>query len=205
MRCTPWAFARSCSRGPQSPRLYDEPGQRTYCDFDLLVNPAQLEAAEDVVTGLGYTIPLAKARERWESHDIECIRGPVMLDLHHRLFLTNAESSDVWAVLSADTQRLTLGSGVEVLGDAALALVIAAHVVHRPNALQPRQDLQRALARFDRAVWERTRTLAAQLAMVDVLAAGLRKVARGQALDETLELPPRAQQPSTYSSRGCLR
>jgi hypothetical protein len=171
-------------------RLYDEPGQRTYCDFDLLVHPAQLRAAEAIVTRLGYTIPLANARERWASHDIECIRGPVTLDLHHRLFLTNARPADVWAVLSADTRWMTVSSApVEVLGDAALALVIAAHVVHHPSAPQPRQDLLRALARFDRPVWERTRTLAEQLDMADVLAAGLRKVARGQALAETLELP----------------
>ena len=170
-------------------RLYDA-GERSYVDIDLLVDPARVADAERIVAGLGYVSPLAAARERWDHHAITWHRGQVTLDLHHRLFLVAGDAAAMWAVLSAHTRRLTLGgSEIEVLSDPALALVLVAHDVHHGTMAKPRQDLEQALARFDRGAWEGARDLAGRLDMLDLLAAGLRRDPRGHALADELGLP----------------
>jgi hypothetical protein len=171
-------------------RLYDAPAQRHYADFDLLVDPRRFDEAGRVVQQLGYTSGLANARERWYFHAIPCQRGPLTLDLHHRLWFAGADPDAAWAALSADTVGLELaGRQVEVLSDPALALLLAAHVVHHGGTPRTQRDLHQAVMLFDRSVWAGARDLADRLELTEVLAAGLRQLAEGQALAQELSLP----------------
>src|SRR5450755_1065339 len=65
-------------------RLYDEPSERPYCDFDLLVELARYTDAGEIARGLGYRHELdgTPTHER-APHADTWQRGPLTLDLHH--------------------------------------------------------------------------------------------------------------------------
>ena len=172
-------------------RLYDEPGKRSYSDFDLLVGPARYGDAVAVVQRLGYRQQTEKApATRRGLHADTWVRGEAALDLHHRLFWFRGEPGDLWDALTADTRRLRLaGTEVEVLSDPALALVITSHRVQHGSVGQPIHDLERALSRFDLTVWRDTRELARRLGMLQVLGVGLAQTPVGRTLASELGLP----------------
>jgi hypothetical protein len=172
-------------------RLYDNPIERSYGDGDLLVDPARYEEAAGVLKGLGYVDALGDVREAHIYHGRSFCRRASTIDLHWRLPATS-DGALTWATLGAGTRRLTVGGReIEVLGDAALALVISCHVVHHGPAEKPRQDLDRALRRFDRDVWVRTAQIAGELDVQEFLAAGLRENADGRRVARELGLPTR--------------
>jgi hypothetical protein len=184
-------------------RLYDSPGARRYNDTDLLVDPARHGDAERTLAALGYADPLAGIPDFQAVHASTWHRGPTTIDLHRTVLLSGRDPATTWAALSAETRPLTLGGRpVRALGDAALALVIAAHVVQHGPAAQPRTDLVRALVVLDRPVWDRTCDLAQRLAMEEVLGVGLREVPEGQALADALELPEQASPEIALRLRG---
>jgi Uncharacterised nucleotidyltransferase len=175
-------------------RLYDELGERPYGDFDLLVPPDRYADAAAVARRLGYRPELegAAAQERG-FHADTWTRPHASLDLHHRLFWFRGDTDALWDALASDSHRLTLaGTEVEVLSDPALALVIVAHRVHHGPADQVVRDLELALARFDRSIWEDARELARRLGMLQVLGVGLTQTPAGRTLASELKLPTEA-------------
>ncbi len=170
-------------------RLYDDPAQRPYSDGDLLVEPARYKEAVEVLLALGYVDSLGDVREAGFYHARSFRRRMSAIDLHWRLPATT-DGAATWATLSADTQpQFVGGREMETLADPALAVVIACHVVHHGPAEKPRQDLERALQRFDREVWRRAADIAGELGIRDFLAAGLREHAGGDRLARELNLP----------------
>jgi hypothetical protein len=175
-------------------RLYDEPSERPYGDFDLLVELTRYADAGEIARGLGYRHALegTPPHER-PRHADTWQRGPLELDLHHRLYWFRGEPSVLWDAFSTGTREIRSGATeVTVLSDAALALVIAAHRVQHGRVTKAARDLEQALARFDREIWDQARDLARRLDMLGVLGAGLRTTTAGRALAIKLELPDQA-------------
>jgi len=175
-------------------RLYDEPNERPYCDFDLLVEPARYTDAGEIARGLGYRHELAGAptHER-AAHADAWQRGPVTLDLHHRVYWFRGDPDAMWDAFAAGAREIRVGATeVMALSDAAQALVIAAHRVQHGPAAKGARDLERAVSRFDREIWGQARDLARRLDMLGVLGVGLRTTTAGRALAIELELPDEA-------------
>ena len=154
-------------------RLYDNPAERSYGDGDLLVDPARYADAVDVMARLGYADPLAT----WSGLS-RPTPAPGIGVIDDRppppAALLAGFAADRGRALGVGTRLMTVGGReVEVLGDPALALVVAAHFVQHGTAASRWKTCERALARFDRDVWRRA-ARAPGLAMDEVFAAGLR-------------------------------
>jgi hypothetical protein len=111
-----------------------------------------------------------------------------------------------WRVLREHTETLTVsGREVLVLAPDALAVVIALHAAQHGPASRPRDDLDRALRRFDEAVWRLAASLAAQLGAEEPFAAGLRPIPSGRQLADRLGLATSVAVEVALLSSGELR
>lgn len=179
-------------KGPAiAARLYDDPLERGYGDFDLLVEATSHPEAIAVVRQLGFADVWAGVRASERSrHSSTWTRPGSTLDLHHTLNLARCHPAAAWRYLSAGTRTLTVaGTEVEVLGDPALALVISAHRVQHGPLAKTDEDLRRAMERFTPEIWSQACELAASLKMVGALAGGLRTAPTGEALAARFGLP----------------
>jgi hypothetical protein len=178
-------------KGPATARLYHDPALRPAGDVDLLVEPSQVGAAAQVLESLGFRDPLAKARshER-EAHAVAFYRSgalPACVDLHRTMYWYHHDPEALWREFSRGTTFIDLEDRrVEVLGDPALALVIAGHA-HR-GATKPLEDLRRAVAVYQHDTWVEAAAMARRLGAESVLAAGLRLVDAGNRLANALGL-----------------
>jgi Uncharacterised nucleotidyltransferase len=174
--------------------LYPDGKQRPYVDCDLLVGPANIQAAERVLQSLGY---LRQFDERqmpswWREHANEWQRAidGLEVDLHRTLVGVRVDDATTWRVLSADTAE------VEVAGHPVLALALPARAMHVAlHAAQhgPRWppsivDLERALAAGDDDLWHVAAGVAAALRATETFVAGLRLVPAGERLVTRLGL-----------------
>jgi hypothetical protein len=184
-------------KGPAFARwLYDDPGERTYVDLDLLVAPEQLEAARRTLGGRGFEqlTQRAHAHQR-EHHESWGRRRPAaVIELHHTIFLLDAPPGLVWQRFAAHAQTLVVGtSEVRVPGLDASALLVALHaLLHGVGTPKPLRDLERALDRVDVATWQRAAALARELGGEEAFATGLRLVPDGRRLAAELGLPEAA-------------
>lgn len=191
-------------KGPAFARwLYDEVAARSYSDVDLLIPPAQFEAARACVAELGfkrYGTGLHPHENSAEHHETWLRRGafPAVLELHRTLYLLSAPPELVWDCLSADSETMKIaGTPIEVPRVAARALIVALHAAqHGGNEKQPMQDLKLALERADTETWEEAAAIARQLGSLPAFSAGLRLVPEGWDLSRRLgirsEQPPRS-------------
>ena len=174
-------------------RLYDNPELRPAGDVDLLVAPSQARAAAQVLTRLGFHDPLAGARAHERSAHAVTFRregtSPACVDLHTALPLCRRDPEALWDEFSRGTTAVHIaGRPIEVLADHAQAFVIAAHALQHGGAPKQREDLERAVARYDRETWEGTVAMARRLGAEGVLAAGLRLSDAGARLADGLAL-----------------
>ena len=174
-------------------RLYDASELRLAGDVDLLVAPSQAGAAAHVLARLGFQDVLAGARRHERTaHAVTFRRSgrpPASVDLHTGLSLCDNDPDAIWAEFSASTATIDVaGRWVEVLADPAQAFVIAAHTIQHGGAPKQREDLDRALARYDLETWERASAMAGRLDADGVFAAGLRLSQAGTRLADALAL-----------------
>jgi Uncharacterised nucleotidyltransferase len=174
-------------------RLYDNPELRPAGDVDLLVAPSQAPAAAQVLTRLGFHDPLAGARTHERSAHAVTFRRegapPACVDLHTALPLCRRDPEALWDEFSRSTTSVHIaGWSTEVLADHAQAFVIAAHALQHGGAPKQREDLERAVARYDRSTWERAASMARRLGAEGVLAGGLRLSDAGTRLADGLAL-----------------
>jgi hypothetical protein len=179
-------------------RMYPEGVRRRYDDVDLLVAPAEFDAAAAVLLELRYRMKLP---ERWLGvrltelplHAVEFkreARGAADIDLHRTIHWARVEPGLVWGELSAGTEWMTVGgTELEVLGGAPQAVVVSLHAIqHGQDVPKPLDDLRHALDRLDEPVWSEAALIARRLGAAEPFAAALRMVPSGAALAERLGL-----------------
>jgi hypothetical protein len=152
--------------------LYADGTPRPYTDTDLLVGPEALRQASRALRAAGF-------REQPGVSSYTWLRGSdgSIVDLHDRLFGTQAPREHTWAALCEGTEKMEVGTlEVEVLSRPARLLYIVLHAAqHESNDFgRPLRDLDRALALADEALWIQAARLAGRLKAMPTFAAGLR-------------------------------
>jgi hypothetical protein len=175
--------------------LYDAGEARPAADIDLLVPPGSAETVAEALLGSGWALSLPGARERdLAPHATGWYRNrggqPDHLDLHTSFWGVTAPEGLLWDLWWARRVALRLGPReVPAVGTATTAMVVAVHRV-RSAPGKAEEDLRRAVARLDRAVWEDARAQAEALGCVGLMSAGLRTSPEGMRLAEALQLAP---------------
>jgi hypothetical protein len=183
-------------KGPAFARwLYDDPSERSYVDLDLLVPPEQHQRARQTLTGRRYEQIAQRAHPHQREHHETWVRlsPPAVIELHHTVFLLEAPPSRVWQRFAEHADTVVVGPvEVRIPGPAASALLVGLHaLLHGVGQPQPLRDLERALERVDRSVWEDAAALARELGGEDAFGAALRLTAPGTALARSLALSER--------------
>jgi Uncharacterised nucleotidyltransferase len=183
-------------KGPSVARwLYGDGGLRVYVDCDLLIPPAAIPAAEEVLETLTYerTFDDRVMPAWWRQHANEWVRGDgrLTVDLHHKLPGVRMDAESAWCLLAAGSEVMQVaGHPARILGLPARSLHIALHAGHHGARWSgPISDLERALAMVDAGVWRKAATLAAELDATDAFSAGLRLTSAGAEVASRLELP----------------
>lgn len=171
--------------------LYDDGGARPYNDVDLLVAPAQLAAAGQVLAGLGYVLRCAGAAPGEQAdHATNWDRpGSPTIDLHHTMSArVGVSPATCWEVVSSQVRPAVVGGiPVEVLAPAALALHVVLHA--EVGKLKTLDDLSRALSRLDQDDWKAALGLAVALDALPAFGVGLRLLPEGEAMAGALGVP----------------
>ena len=183
-------------KGPAIARwLYPNGAGRPYIDCDLLVGPADFEAAEGVLRSLGYASLLqdlgmpswwCEHAAVWQRHS-----DGLNVDLHRTLIGVRVDDATTWRVLSADAEEIEVaGHRVQTLALAARAMHVALHAAQHgtgwPSSIA---DLERALSVCDDDLWRRAAAVAGELQASAGFLAGLRLAPAGERLVTRLALP----------------
>jgi hypothetical protein len=197
-------------KGPAFDQLLFE-GRRVrgYRDIDLLVDPAQLPAAEEGLSRLGFR----RAREGsvWRRLGVRIAIGAgalraeqatpwirdddrFVVDLHHTLPEVRASAEETWRALRAHRSSITVvDAPAETLDRSASALLIALHAAHHgPRWNRAREDLERACVVLDRDCWLAAAQLARDLRADAAMGIGLATTSAGRAIAGELGLPTAA-------------
>jgi len=172
---------------PQQEWLAAAAPPRASVDVDLLVDPAQAEAAGQTLLDLGYSVVPEVTPGVGHHAALWTAPGQVPVEVHERLWGT---AGDEWDVLSRETEAVTLaGETVEVQNEAGRCLVVALHAAHHgAGKVATLYDLERAVAIADRSSWERAASLARAVGAEAAFAAGLGLVPSGERLRADLGL-----------------
>ena len=187
-------------RGPAiAQRLYGE-GERTYGDSDVLVPEHALVEVAELLRSLGYTPYMALGRaQHWLR-----TRDHAEVDLHLSLWGVQSPPADLWAALAACRTTIDVrGTDVPVPDHAGTALVIALHASqHGATAVHPLTDLDRALDRFEPAVWAGAAACAEASGSLVAFRQGLTARPAGRAVLGALGLTPSMSSQSALRMRG---
>ena len=172
--------------------LYDDGSARPYVDVDLLIAPAALQTATALLGALGFACQLSDgdvaSGMALHAHPWGRVRDEARVDLHRTLRGLEAPAERVWEVLAGRARRDSVGGAAVLVPDrSSCALNVAVHAADRGTERgKPIEDLRRALERFTDEEWRTAARLAEVLEGIDAFAAGLRSLARGEALAERL-------------------
>lgn len=145
---------------------------RGYADGDLLVDPARIEDARDVLAELGF----APAPGHFSDHAHPWVRSfpAAVIDLHTTLWGATRAPERVWAELRGWTQPIRIGlTSVAALSVPARALHLALHAAQHGDSAARRGDLRRALERTSLAEWQAAEQLAERIWALPMMAVGL--------------------------------
>lgn len=163
---------------------------RASVDVDLLVDPAEVDAAGRAFSGLGYGVQSEVTPGVGHHATVWTAPGRVPVELHRSLW---GAEGDTWGALAGETESVTLaGETVEVPNEPARCLVVALHAAHHGVGKDAtKYDLERAVAVAERESWERAARLAQAIGAEVAFAAGLDLVPSGEWLraDLGLEAP----------------
>jgi hypothetical protein len=186
-------------KGPSVVRwLYGPDDPRPYIDSDLLVRPADVAMAEQVLADLGFE-PEVDEREmailriyhavHWQRR-----QDGVIVDLHRALPGVGVDHDRLWLTLSANLERLVVGgSPADTLTAPGRAFHLAIHAAHHGVGWEKVVvELERALSHADESTWRAAAELAAELGATAEFATGLRMVPAGRTLASALSLPTAA-------------
>ena len=179
-------------KGPTLAHWLGPDAARPYADCDLLVEQRCLEDAGAVLAGLGFARHMAGADvgDLWTHPAWMWSRSGAHVDLHHSLAGSEAAPDVLWTTLRDRTKTLRRGhTELAILEPRAAACVLALHAAqHGVAGSAPLRDLELALNRFERAIWDDAASIADQLAALPAFVAGLRLLPTGSALVSELEL-----------------
>jgi hypothetical protein len=186
-------------RGPSIARhLYSAGEPRPYGDVDLLVAPADMAQAEQLLAerGFAHSAVLGQRpddRPTW-SRTWQRATDGAEVDLHTTIVGFGAPPHEVWAVLTESVEPVEVARArLDGLNAEATLAVVALHAAHHGTELrQPLVDLARAIDRFPTTTWTAAAALADRLAAMPAFAAGLRLLPAGAALAGRLGLPDAA-------------
>ena len=182
-------------KGPTFSDWYPSDSGRTYVDGDILVSPANVAGAEQVLAGLGFA-PTADERglpEWWQEHAGSWLRETDQgkIDLHRRLQGAEAGPESVWSTLWNRRDPITIG-GIDGwrLSEPARALYATLHATHHGSEDgRGLPHLEAALGAVDDAGWGAALDLARELDAVEAFATGLRLLPAGAELAERINVP----------------
>jgi hypothetical protein len=175
--------------------LYPDGSERSYVDCDLLVGPAQFDAAEEALRSLGYTSLLGDMGmpSWWCEHAAVWQRRSdgLCVDLHRTLIGVRVDDGTAWRVLSTATEQIVVaGRPVPTLGLPARAMNVALHAAQHGGAwASSLEDLERALSVSSDELWRAAAAVAAELQATAAFIAGLRLAPAGRQLTARLALP----------------
>jgi len=147
-------------KGPTAARWYDRPDERIYGDLDLLLNPAHLPRAAEIVSALvpGYRPPpdLQRLIDGRHLQSIDVMFDGVAIDFHLELLKFGVPSRTrdlVWSETSA--YPLADVSTVRVLNPEAALVQLLVHLnVDRFRTLLGYVDVARLLRRHPDLDWD---------------------------------------------------
>ena len=175
--------------------LYPNADPRPYVDCDLLVAPAGLQIAGEILASMGYAC-LFDDRAMpawWREHAGVWARKTdgLTVDLHRTLAGVGVDDGTAWDLLSATPASVMVaGEPLPALGLTARALHVALHAAqHGADRPQSMADLDRALALGDNHLWLEAAELAGKLGAMDAFVGGLGLTTTGQQLVSRLGLP----------------
>jgi hypothetical protein len=174
--------------------LYGGASARASVDVDVLIDPATLGAAEEVLAELGFErAPTGIGADERPRHASTWVRaaGAQAVDLHTTIVGVGVSRAEGWTVLRERTTRETVaGSSLDVPAPDARLVLLALHAAqHGAREPQPLRDLERALELATPAEWREAARLAARLDAEGAFAAGLGLVERGRVVRDELGLP----------------
>jgi hypothetical protein len=172
---------------PQQEWLAPADPPRASVDVDLVVDPAQADAAGKELFDRGYRVVPEVTPGVGHHAVVWAAPGQVPVELHDRLWGTRG---DDWKVLARETEVVTLaGQTLEIPNEAARCLVVALHAAHHGvGKVATLYDLERAVAVAERTSWERAASLAREVDAEAAFAAGLGLVPSGERLCAALGL-----------------
>jgi hypothetical protein len=178
--------------------LYGPGAVRLAGDVDLLVSPADVALAEEVLACLGFRrLPLSDlpADRPWHSHEWFQPWTGAIVDLHRTLLGANCDPGTLWSELSARAVPMPFGGcQVQVLDTTGRAVHVAMHAAQNgpfgANDDRSLGDLRRAIQVVDRPCWDDALALATRLGAREAMSAGLRLVPEGAQLADELGLTP---------------
>ncbi len=180
-------------------RLYDD-GGRAYGDCDVLVAEPSRPAVEAVLHQLGYVSYTAlSSAQHWRREN-----DHTEIDLHRSLHGARAPHDVFWSAMAAHRSEVEVrGATIPALDEPGTALVIVLHAAqHGGLVAHPLEDMRRALARWDLAVWSDAARLAAEVGALVAFRQGLAMIPEGlQRLDE-IGLAPEVTARSAMRRRG---
>jgi Uncharacterised nucleotidyltransferase len=175
--------------------LYEAVDSRAYVDMDVLVPPADLARARDVLAGLGFVMELGDDdvpdRGALHGHAWRRQRDSAVVDLHNTFYGVGVSSAEFWKALEDHREALSIGGVDAAIPDrAATALIAALHAAwHGPFGAKALLDLARAAEHFDLETWKDAAKLAMRLRATEAFAAGLRLAPAGVVVSAELALP----------------
>lgn len=176
--------------------LYSTDDPRSYADSDLLVRPADHDAARGVLERLGFVPEVEEARmpQWWREHAVGWLRpgDSAAVDIHRSLPGVEADDERLWEELADGARHIEVGGAqVGTLSLPGTALHVALHAAqHGPHwGGSVTADLERALDQADEATWRAAAELARRVEATAAFATGLRVTAAGTGLADRLGLP----------------
>ena len=167
---------------------------RSYSDCDLLVRPADLTAAERVLSELTFQ-PIHDERELpswWREHGMAWWRQSdrTIVDLHRTLVGVGVDPEQLWLTLSMHTEALEVGKyDARALTLPGRAFHLALHAAqHGADWSRMLLDLDRAVSEASEETWTAAAARAESLQATAAFAAGLRLIPAGQVLADRLGL-----------------
>jgi len=181
-------------KGPvTASRLYAaEAHSRHYCDVDLLVAPADFDAAERALAEAGYrpaNAGLRSSEHPWREAPW-LTPGPigVPIDLHRALAWVD-DPEALWTALWRDHTSVTmLGSSIPAPDLVGTALIVAMHAGRPGASEQPYRDLSRAVELFNDTQWSSAVELAREVGAIAGFAFGFDSVPAARPLLRRLGL-----------------
>jgi hypothetical protein len=170
--------------------------RRLYADVDLMVSPAETEAAALLLCELGFVglpqPPLdghaLHARPYWRERD------GATVDLHTTLHgLEGVPRERVWRVISTATERMRVGEldvDVPAIPVRLVHLILHLGPGDGPGS-QAWRDLERGISRASLSDWQTAMSVAEELGALNELWVRLRRLPEGVQLADRLGVPHR--------------